>query len=174
MRTFRLAKETDIAAVTSIYDRILTRGERGEAVTGWIRFVYPTEQTARGAWTAGELYVAEEEGRILAAARINRAQDPAYAGVAWETDAAPERVLVLHTLVVDPACAGRGIGTSFVRFYENMARSLHCEALRMDTNARNTAARALYARLGFREAGIVPCNFNGIPGVQLVCLEKRL
>lgn len=25
-----------------------------------------------------------------------------------------------------------------------------------------------------REAGIVPCTFNGIPGVGLVCLEKRL
>lgn len=32
----------------------------------------------------------------------------------------------------------------------------------------------LYARLGYREAGIVPCVFNGIKGVGLVCLEKKL
>ncbi len=44
----------------------------------------------------------------------------------------------------------------------------------MDTNARNQAARALYARLGYQEPGIVDCVFNGIPGVQLVCLEKTL
>ena len=35
----------------------------------------------------------------------------------------------------------------------------------MDTNEKNAAARRLYARLGYREAGIVPCVFNGIKGV---------
>ena len=44
----------------------------------------------------------------------------------------------------------------------------------MDTNAKNAAARRLYSRLGYREAGIVPCVFNGIPDVRLVCLEKKL
>ena len=46
--------------------------------------------------------------------------------------------------------------------------------LRMDTNARNANARALYRKLGYREADIVPCVFNGIEGVQLVLLEKKL
>lgn len=32
----------------------------------------------------------------------------------------------------------------------------------------------LRAALGRREAGIVPCSFNGLPGVQLVCPEKPL
>ena len=44
----------------------------------------------------------------------------------------------------------------------------------MDTNARNKTARKLYAGLGYWEAGIMPCVFNGIPDVQLVCLEKKL
>ena len=44
----------------------------------------------------------------------------------------------------------------------------------MDTNAKNQAARKLYARLGYWEADIVPCVFNGIPSVQLVCLEKTV
>ena len=44
----------------------------------------------------------------------------------------------------------------------------------MDTNARNRAARALYKKLGYEEVSIVPCTFNGIAGVQLVCLEKKL
>ena len=53
-------------------------------------------------------------------------------------------------------------------------RAQGCAVLRMDTNARNLRARRMYAQLGYREAGIVPCTFNGIPSVQLVCLEKRL
>ena len=44
----------------------------------------------------------------------------------------------------------------------------------MDTNAINRRARALYHKLGYREAGIVPTTFNGIPGVDLVLLEKAL
>ena len=44
----------------------------------------------------------------------------------------------------------------------------------MDTNEKNTNARKLYKKLGYKEPGIVPCVFNGIDGVQLVCLEKTL
>ena len=44
----------------------------------------------------------------------------------------------------------------------------------MDTNEINTVARKLYKRLGYKEVSIVPCVFNGIPGVNLVCLEKRI
>lgn len=42
----------------------------------------------------------------------------------------------------------------------------------MDTNVKNQAARRLYAQLGYREAGIVDCNFNGMQGIKRVCLEK--
>ena len=59
-------------------------------------------------------------------------------------------------------------------FYEEYAAACGCPYLRMDTNARNHRARALYGRLGYAEVGILPCEFNGIPGVDLVCLEKRL
>ena len=39
---------------------------------------------------------------------------------------------------------------------------------------RNVAAREMYAKMGFEEAGEVACSFNGIPGVTLMCLEKYL
>ncbi|MBR6653148.1 MAG: GNAT family N-acetyltransferase, partial [Oscillospiraceae bacterium] len=78
------------------------------------------------------------------------------------------------TLVVDPTEYKKGVGRSFVDYYEQMARDMECTVLRMDTNERNNRARRLYKRLGYREAGIVPCVFNGIPDVMLVCLEKKL
>ena len=43
----------------------------------------------------------------------------------------------------------------------------------MDTSENNFRARALYRRLGYREAGAVSCTFNGLPGVALVGLEKN-
>jgi len=32
----------------------------------------------------------------------------------------------------------------------------------------------MYKKLGYAEIGIVPTDFNGIPDVQLVLLEKKL
>ena len=81
---------------------------------------------------------------------------------------------MLHTLVVDPAVKGKGYGTAFVRFYEQLGCETGRNCLRIDTNARNAPARTLYARLGYIEAGIIGGSFNGIPGVQLVCLEKTV
>ena len=122
----------------------------------------------------GDFFVCVDGGQVAAAAIINRIQVPVYAEVGWLYHAEPDEVMVLHTLVVDPLRAGRGYGSAFVAFYEGYARQSGCPVLRMDTNEKNAAARRLYARLGYREAGIVPCVFNGIKGVGLVCLEKKL
>ena len=46
--------------------------------------------------------------------------------------------------------------------------------LNQDTNENNKTARALYKKLGYKEISIVPCVFNGIEGVGLVLLEKKL
>lgn len=175
MEEIRKAVREDIPRVAAIYDRILTEEEAGRAAVGWIRGVYPTRETALDALEAGTLFVLERDGEVAAAAKIDRNQVPEYANAPWRyPDADLEQVMVLHTLVVDPAFAGRGCGSQFVAFYEEHARACGCLYLRMDTNAKNTAARSLYARLGYWEAGVVPCVFNGIPDVQLICLEKKL
>ena len=171
--TIRPATENDIPAVAAIYERILDVEEsRPEPVVCWLRGVYPTEATARTALGKGTLYVMEDGGAIVAAAKIDQEQVPEYADCPWQYDAAPEQVLVLHTLVVDPVQGGKGYGPAFVAWYEAEARRRGTPYLRMDTNQRNAPARAMYRRLGYREAGVVSCTFNGIPGVRLVCLEK--
>ena len=171
---FRSARPSDLDRIAAIYDHILDREEAGLSTVGWVRGVYPTRQTAADAIAAGNMFVAEEDGVILAAAKINQEQVPEYDQAAWTVDAPPEEVMVLHTLVVDPQAKGRGRGTRFVAFYEDYARTHGCRCLRMDTNERNAAARALYKGLGYTEVSVVPCSFNGIPGVNLVCLEKIL
>lgn len=171
---FRKATEGDIPAICRIYDATHTVEEQGGSSIGWIRDIYPTEETARLSLGRGDLFVAEDDGQIVGAAIINKIQVDVYKNAPWQYPAADEEVMVLHTLVIDPACTRRGYGRKFVDFYEAYAREQGCRYLRMDTNARNTRARAMYNALGYGEIGVVPCVFNGIPGVNLVLLEKKL
>ena len=170
----RKATLDDLDAISAIYDAIHDREEAGLAVIGWNRAIYPTRASGEASIRAGDMYVLEEDGRILAAAKINQKQEESYAQGTWTHEAADSEVLVLHTLVVHPEAAGRGIGKRFVAFYEECAARMACPYLRMDTNARNAAARALYKKLGYIEVSIVPCVFNGLEGVDLVLLEKTL
>lgn len=170
----RKAVKDDIKSVVKIYDAILDNEEAGKSTVGWARGVYPTEQTAIDSLEAGTLFVCEDEGRIVAAAKIDQNQVPEYINCEWEHDALDNEIMVLHTLVVDPDCPRRGYGKKFVAFYEKYALEQGCHYLRMDTNANNAVARKLYKSLGYKEPGFVSCVFNGIPNVRLVCLEKKV
>ena len=170
----RKARPQDIPAISEIYEDIHTEEEAGRTTIGWIRGVYPTEKTAEASLDRGDMFVLEDDGKILGTAIINQQQVDVYEGAPWNQDAPEEQVMVLHTLVISPKASRKGYGREFVRFYEEYALANHCPYLRMDTNARNTRARAMYKKLGYQEIGIVPCVFNGIEGVHLVLLEKTL
>ena len=148
--------------------------DAGRVTIGWVTGVYPIRFDAEQALARGDLYVCESEGRVAASGILNQRQVDVYTEGRWAYAAEDRDVFVLHTLTVDPDLSGRGIGRAFVQFYEDTAKALGCTVLRMDTNEKNAAARRLYARLGYREADIVPCAFNSIPDVRLVLLEKRV
>lgn len=171
--SIRKATGGDIDAVAEIYELIHTEEEAGRSTTGWKRGVYPTRAVAETAVQRGDLFVMEDEERVVAAAIINHIQVDIYAGAPWQYDAPDEQIMVLHTLVVDPRVKGRGLGSAFETFYERYALEHGCPYLRIDTNARNTAARRLYARLGYRETAVRPCSFNGLSAIDLVLLEKK-
>ena len=174
----RKAGPQDIPAIIKSYELVHDEEEAGRTTIGWVRSIYPVPETARRALDEGTLYAMDDfvegETRLVASGIINQTQVPEYALAHWTEDTPDDQVLVLHTLVVDPRYKGKGYGSSFVGFYEEEAGKRGCTACRIDTNERNASARRLYARLGYREVSIVPCNFNGIPHIQLVCLEKIL
>lgn len=169
---FRPAIPEDIPRVSEIYNAIHENEGTGKTSTGWLRGIYPVQETAETAFRAGELFVLDYNCIVAAAGRINSIQMQEYALADWKYDVPESMVSVLHTLVVDPRFSGHGLGKRFIRFYEELSRENGRPYLRIDTNANNINARRLYSSLGYREAGIIPCEFNGIPGVNLVCLEK--
>lgn len=171
---FRKADTNDLDQIEGIYSRNHDEEEAGRITTGWIRDVYPTRETAKEAVEAGEMFVLEENGRILTCGRINKEQAEQYYKVDWRYPAPEEKVMVLHTLMTDPPLTGKGYGKIFVSCYENYAVENSCPYLRLDTNERNSRAVEMYRKLGYLEAGTVPCVFNGIPDVRMVLFEKKL
>ena len=174
MIIFRKALRDDLDQIEAIYNKIHTEEEQGHCSIGWVRDIYPTRKTAIQALKEGDLFVADLNGVVLASARINKEQVNEYAYADWTWQAAEDEVMVLHTLTVNPKEKRMGIGSAFVAFYEDYAKNHGSSYLRMDTNERNVRARRLYRKLGYKEVGIVNLNFNGIPDVRLVCLEKKL
>lgn len=174
MLKFRLAEQNDAKAVAEIYNKIHSNEEDGRCTTGWKRGIYPTEETAEKSIQKKEMFVGENNGKIVASGRINQEQGDEYSLVPWSFAANDDEVMVLHTLAVDPEFEGRGFAKNFIKFYESYALEKGCKVLRIDTNEINTKARNMYHKAGYREAATVPCIFNGIAGVNLVCLEKKL
>ena len=134
----RKAAAADVPAAAAIYERIHDMEEQGKAVIGWIRGVYPTEETAGK--MLRDLFVMEDGGRIVASAVINQAQVPCYAEARWSVRAPDNEVMVLHTLTADPDCGGRGCGRAFVAFYEDCARRHGWSASRRSSPRLSEAA----------------------------------
>ena len=170
----RKATKNDIDSIAEIYDAIHNEEEKGLTAIGWIRNIYPTRETAQDGFKRGDLFVLEDDGKIVATAVINQMQVDAYQYTTWKHSAKENEVMVLHCLAVDPHQKNKGYGKAFVAYYEKYAREHYCFELRMDTNVTNKRARCLYQKLGYEEVGVVKCVFNHIPNVQLVCLEKYL
>lgn len=170
----RKAKPVDIDAVTKIYDRIHTEEENGRVFVGCKRGVYPEKITAEQGLSRKDLFVEELDGRIVGTAILNQIQVDIYEKAPWQYDVTDNKVMVMHTLVIDPKVKKHGLGSAFVEFYEKYALENGCNYLRIDTNEKNTSARHFYKKLNYNEIAILPCEFNGISGVNLVMLEKKI
>lgn len=144
------------------------------ASIGWKRDIYPVRKTAEDALKRNDLFVMEENGVIIASGIINQEQVDVYEKAKWRYTAKDSEVMVLHTLVVDPDTKRKGYGKEFVKFYEEYARINSCKYLRIDTNEKNKKARSLYKSLDYEEIDCIPCNFNGLEGVNLILIEKKL
>ena len=102
----------------------------------------------------------------------------------------PFTSLFIDDLCVDASTRGQHIGEKLFVHVKEEAKRLGCYEVTLNVWAGNTSAEkfyenirsakqmdlarieTIYNHIHDEEVGIVPCVFNGIPDVQLMCLEK--
>lgn len=79
------------------------------------------------------------------------------------------RAARIYSVVVAPAARGQRWGERLVLAMEMAARVAGCERVSLEVRVDNATARALYAKLGYREAQALPGYYDdGSDGLRLV------
>lgn len=79
----------------------------------------------------------------------------------------------INNLAVRPELRGRGLGTQLLDSIVNEARHLGAASLTLEVRRSNIAARRLYAKSGFHEAG-VRTNYYNQPVEDALVLLRRI
>jgi len=78
----------------------------------------------------------------------------------------------LYSIAVDPQCRGQGVGERLLAAAEQECRKRRCTALRLEVKPRNTRARRLYKRVGYRDFGRYHAYYEN--GADAIRMEKPL
>ena len=150
-----LASAGDVELVGNLYDAVNDYFEKHENYChpNWQKGKYPVLEDAQRAMEEQTLYVLKVKEGIAGAIIINQSQHPEYKKIPWTLQVPDENVMTLHTLVVDPACRGRGFGEKLVRFGIDFCKKPGAKTIRIDTHYKNVPARLLYEKCGFISLG---------------------
>jgi GNAT superfamily N-acetyltransferase len=98
----------------------------------------------------GTLYVARDEGRVVAMASLLYTVSTAEGGLS----------ALFEDLIVLPGHRGRGIATALVKFIVQEARKQGVLRLTLLTDMQNERAQALYRKLGFADSSMKPMRLK--------------
>ncbi|TGB09661.1 GNAT family N-acetyltransferase [Streptomyces palmae] len=136
---------------------------------------YPVNWPERpGEWLSGAsslgAWVAELEGRLVGHVGLSRGGEGDLAPGLWSgrNGVRPDATAVLSRLFVDPGARGRGIGALLIGRAVEEARSRGLHPV-LDVVASDTAATALYERLGWERLATVEQRWSPRQTVAIHC-----
>ena len=144
------AKPEDYGRVRDFYYELIDAMAGARFNPRWEKEVYPTREFLRSSIEKGELFVGEEDGKILASMVVNHDYNEGYRKASWPVNALDDQVYVIHALGVHPEFFGRGIAKAMVREVIRMAGENGMRALRLDVLEGNLPAEKSYTAVGFR------------------------
>jgi len=122
---------------------------------------YPTRKHLESDREEGTLWLAEDQGRLMASVTLNECPAVEYDGILWRKTG---RSLYVHRLCVDPDRQGQGLAKTIMLWVERFAQEQGYHVIRLDTFAGNPRALRLYEGLGYEyvadmtsRKGVFPC-----------------
>jgi ribosomal protein S18 acetylase RimI-like enzyme len=144
---FKRAETTDSPEILGLLRRIAEWLE-GKGVDQWREFL-TDEGGAKLAkrFREGEVYKVLLDGTVAGMFVIQ------WDDTFWHPEKNDGMACWVHTLGVDPASRGRGIGKRILSHIEGIAKGAGKKCVRLDCNADNTKLCGFYESQGFKAAG---------------------
>lgn len=146
---YRLGKLEDIEAITILIQEAIKEMEKHD-IYQWDG-LYPTAEDFEADIKKENLYVAEENGKIIALYVISGESDEAYNNAEWKYPR--ETSLVIHRFCVSPGFQNRGIGKKLLNKIESQIKSMGYDSVRLDVFKKNPYAQKLYRNNGYEVRG---------------------
>lgn len=134
---------------------------------------YPTPAHFLNDADNGELWVAEDSGRIVGIVSIVTAPDYEYEAIGWDCSVP---CVTPRRLAVSPACQGRGVCQRLMLKAEDIARELRIAVLRADTSESNGVMRHVFDKLGYLHGGKIKLRDEDpiYEHMRFSCYQKTL
>lgn len=159
---------SDFDSVCALYARV-TSAMHEKGIAQWNWGTYPNADQIHKSIDAGTLYVVREGNTVVAAVTLDSIFEPAYDAVNWLFGGKPG---TFHRLCIAPEKQRQGLGRGMMGEMLAILRSQGCTVLRCDTLVNNSAALALYQKIGMRIAGHI--RYASLPDLRFAALEMRL
>lgn len=149
----RQALKNEKEKVIKFYDIVIEANNKAEINLRWQKNVHPSHKLLEESIDNGELFIYEENEKILGACIMNKKFNESYNLISWGVDAKPCELGVIHVLGVHPDCFRKGIGEKLLNGLSEYACKNKIKAIRLDVFKINTPAVKLYEKLGFLRMG---------------------
>ena len=146
---YRLAKISDIYDVFALIRAAIVRMEEDD-IHQWDD-IYPTKEDFISDIANKSLYIAEENGRMVAIYVISAESDEAYKTADWQYS--DVSTYILHRFCVSPDYQNKGIGKEVLAHIETQVHEMGYESMRLDVFTENPYAQKLYRKSGYQVRG---------------------
>jgi len=165
---YKKANEDELAKIFSIYLECKENLEN-KGIFQWDEN-YPTRQLINDAIKKGNLYIIEEDNKLIGTFILNTRVDEYWEKIEWENN----NFLGLHLLAIKPDYQGKGFGKKVLAFCEQKAKEKGYESLHLDVFSKNPAAMNLYINNGYKKVGELYYDFKPVGNRLYYCFEKIL
>ena len=149
MQRFRLASNEEINYINSMFDTVKTKGKI-DGTSDWDED-YPTREIIEDDINNKDLYVLEDQDKIVASISLVEEEPEDIKDLGWER----VRSCFLVRLCVAPEYQGKGIGEQMMKSISIIAKEKGYKATHHLAAVANKAANRLSKRMGYQDLGLI-------------------